>query len=48
MQTAKFEDIPIKTEGVEALEVKIITIFIKAAGKPYCSIKLYVHGFEQV
>ena len=48
MQTAKFEDIPIKTEGVEALEVKKITIFIKAAGNPYCSVKLYVHDFELV
>ena len=46
MQTAKFEDIPMKTKGVEALEMKKITIFEKAAGNPYCSVKLYVHEFE--
>ena len=40
--------IPIKTDGVEALEVKKITIFIKAAGNSYCSVKLYVHDFELV
>ena len=45
MQTAKFEDIPMKTKGVEALEGKKITIFVKAAGNPYCSVKLYVHDF---
>ena len=42
------KDIPIKTKGVEALEVKKITIFIKAAGNPYCIVKLYVHDFELV
>ena len=46
MQTVKFEDIPIKTEGVEALEVKKITIYVKAAGHPYCSVNLYKHDFK--
>ena len=48
MKTAKFEDIPIKTKGVEALDVKKITFFVKAAGNPYCSIKIYVNDFKLV